>query len=85
MGCGVGCRHGSNPALLWLWGRPAAMAPIGPLAWELPYASGVAKKWQKDQKNKIKQTNKKNKSKLEGVPIVTWRVLNLLVSMRIRV
>ena len=25
---GVGCRHGSDPALLWLWHRPAATAPI---------------------------------------------------------
>ena len=31
-------------ALLWLWCRPAAVAPIGPLAWELPYAEGVALK-----------------------------------------
>ena len=26
--CGVGCRCGSEPALLWLWRRPAATAPI---------------------------------------------------------
>ena len=37
--CGVGHRHGSDPALLWLW--PAAAAPIGPLAWEPPYATGA--------------------------------------------
>ena len=36
--CGVGCRRGSDPALLWLWRRPAATALIGPLAWEPPYA-----------------------------------------------
>ena len=29
-------------ALLWLWHRPAAAAPIRSLAWELPYATGVA-------------------------------------------
>ena len=28
-------RCGSDPMLLWLWHRPAAVAPIGPLAWEL--------------------------------------------------
>ena len=28
-------------ALLWLWCRPAAIAPIRPLAWELPYAVGM--------------------------------------------
>jgi len=34
---GVGHRRGSDPKLLWLWHRPEATAPIGPLAWELPY------------------------------------------------
>ena len=29
---------GWDPALLWLWRRSAATAPIGPLAWEPPYA-----------------------------------------------
>ena len=42
MSCGVGCRHGSDPALLWLWHRLAAAAPTGPLAWEPPYAAGTA-------------------------------------------
>ena len=41
--CGVVCRCGSDPELLQLWCRPAAAAPIWPLAWELPYASGA--KW----------------------------------------
>ena len=40
LSCGVGCRCGSNPALLWLWRRPAATVPIRPLAWEPPYAVG---------------------------------------------
>ena len=35
--------------LLWLRCRPAATAPIGPLAWEPPYAVGVALK-RKDSK-----------------------------------
>ena len=52
MGCGVGCRRGSDPALLWLWHRPAAMAPIQPLAWEPPYAVGAAQEMAKRQKNK---------------------------------
>ena len=42
MSCSVGCRRGSDPALLWLWHRPAATALIGPLAWEPPYAAGAA-------------------------------------------
>ena len=28
--------------LAWLWHRPAAAAPIQPLAWELPCATGAA-------------------------------------------
>ena len=28
--CGVGCRCGSDPELLWLWCRPAAVALIRP-------------------------------------------------------
>ena len=31
-----------DPALLWLWRRPVATAPTGPLAWEPPYAAGAA-------------------------------------------
>ena len=38
--CGVGHRCGSDLVLLWLWGRPAAAAPIQPQ--ELPYAAGAA-------------------------------------------
>ena len=58
MSCGVGHRLGSDPALLWLWRRPAAVAPIGPLAWELIYAGGMA------LKNQNKQTNKQKTLKL---------------------
>jgi len=50
--CGIGHRYGSAPVLLWLWHRLAAVAPIGPLAWEPPYAAGVALKRQKDKKKK---------------------------------
>ena len=50
--CGVGHRLGSDPALLWLWRRLAATAPIRPLAWELPCATGVALKRQKTEKKK---------------------------------
>ena len=34
MSYAVGHRHGLDPALLWLWHRPAAIAPISPLTWE---------------------------------------------------
>ena len=50
---GVGRRRGLDPALLWLWCRPVATAPIGPLVWEAPYAMGVA--LEKDKKKKKKR------------------------------
>ena len=42
------------PALLWLWRRPAAAAPIRPLVSELPYAAGVSLKRKKEKKKKSK-------------------------------
>ena len=50
MSCGVGHRHSLDPGLLWLWCRPAAEALIQPLAWEPPYAAGVALKKKKKKK-----------------------------------
>ena len=50
--CGVGCRLGSDPALLWLWRRPAVAALIRLLAWESPYATGVALKRQSEMGKK---------------------------------
>ena len=50
MSCGIGRRHSSDPVLLWLWRRPAATAPIGPLAWEPPYAAEAAQEMSKRQK-----------------------------------
>ena len=52
MGCGVVCRHGSDPTLLWLGCRLAAAALIGPLDWEIPYAVGVAPKSKKKKQKK---------------------------------
>ena len=46
---------------LWLWYRSAATAPIRPLAWEPPYASGVALE---------KTKKKKRKKKGLGVPVM---------------
>ena len=51
MSCGVGRGHSSDPVLLRLWCRPAAVALIRPLAWEPPYAVGAALK----NKNKNKK------------------------------
>ena len=60
MSCGIGCRHSSDPVLLQLWrSRPVAAAPIGPLAWEPPYAVGVAQEMAKRPKQKQKQKKTK--------------------------
>ena len=52
MSCGVGHRLGSDPVLLWLWRRPAATTLIQSLAWEPPYAMGMALKKKKKKKDK---------------------------------
>ena len=59
MSCDVGCRHGWNVVLLWLWlwRRPAAVLLIQSLAWELPYATGAA------LKSKSKNNNNNNNNK----------------------
>ena len=54
MSCGVGRRHGLDLALLRLWYRLAATAPVGPLAWEPPCAMGAALKKTKSQKSRGK-------------------------------
>ena len=36
--------------MLWLWCRLVATAPIRPLAWEPPYAAGVAQEMAKKTK-----------------------------------
>ena len=44
-----------DPVLLWLLYRPAATAPIPPLAWEPPYAAGASQEMAKRQKKKKTQ------------------------------
>ena len=61
LSCGVGCRRGSDPVLLWLWRRPVATALIRPLAWEPPYATGAALEKAKRQTNKQTKSKKTNK------------------------
>ena len=48
------------PTLLWLWRRLVATAPIRSLAWELPYATGMALE-------KAKRPKKKKRYKLPGI------------------
>ena len=49
--CGVALRRGSDPMLLWLWRRLVAIAPIRPLAWEPPHATGAALEKAKRKRN----------------------------------
>ena len=51
MSWGIGHSLSLDPALLWLWHRPAAAAPIRPLDWEPPYGAGAA----------LEKTKNKNK------------------------
>ena len=50
LSCSIGCRCSSDLALLWLWYRPAATAPIRHLAWEFPYTMGADLERQKKKK-----------------------------------
>ena len=59
--------------LLWLWCRPAAVAPIRTLAWELPYASGVALQ----RKRKKKKEEEEEKKKWKTIDSVSEVEVNL--------
>ena len=54
MSYGVGQRHSSDSAFLWLCCRPAATALIQPLTWEPLYATGSALKRTKTKKKTLK-------------------------------
>ena len=73
MSCGVGCRLGSDPSLLWLWHRPVVTALIRPLAWEPPYAAEVALEMAKRQKKKKKKTT------IDFIKHITFDLLILLL------
>ena len=62
MSYSVGCRCGSDLALLWLWCRPAATAPIRLLAWEPLCAMGTALK-KKDVTTVCLSANEKDPGK----------------------
>ena len=56
--------------MLWLWYRPAAVAPIRPPAWEPPCARGTAlkKAKKKKKKKKKKKRNERKRNALDGFP-----------------
>ena len=74
MSCGVGHRLGLNLVLLWLWCRPATTAPIGPLAWELPHATGASLK----KKRERECTREREKWGLGGEELLSVTVFCLL-------
>ena len=82
--CRLQTRLGSSVAmaLLWLWRRPVATAPIQPLAWEPPYAAGAA---QEIATTTTTKKTKRPKKKLLGVPVVAQQKQIWLVSMRTQV
>ena len=75
MSCGVGHRCGSDPVLLWLWRRLAATAPIRPLAWEPPCATGAAQEMA--EKTKKKKKKKKKKERNEYIHTCGFILVNL--------
>ena len=71
MSCGIDCKRGSDLALLWLWCRLVATAPTGHLAWEPPYAMGVAlEKAKKKKKRKEKKTQKQEELLIKDIHII---------------
>ena len=86
MSCGVGLRFISDLALLWLWHRPAAMAPIRLLACEPLYAVGEALKRQKKKKKKGQEKQdykgvQRSLGVVMGVFIFLIRVINSYTCM----
>ena len=71
---GVGRRFDLDPTWLWLWYRPAALALIRPLAWELSYAEGAALKKKKDKK-KNSPCGENSGSTLNNSPVCYTAVL----------
>ena len=65
--------HESQLMLFHLWHRLAAVALIQLLAWELPYARGVALKRQPPPKKKIQKNLQNKKTLKQGVPLMAWR------------
>ena len=56
-----------DPALLWLWCRLAAVAPIYPLAWEIPYAAGAAlESKRKKRKTRRKKQRERREKRVDG-------------------
>ena len=82
MSCGIGHRHGLDLVLLWLWRRLAGAAPIWPLAWEPPYAPGVALKLKKKNKDEKKRLLSMAKSSSLW-KVIFWKIRSLSISQKL--
>ena len=81
MSCDLGHRRGSDLALLWLCHTLVATAPIRPLAWEPPHATGAT----------LKRQKKKSKSKSldilfhlqcnKNIACITFNMENIMSSI----
>ena len=69
----------TDPALLWLRCRPAAVTLIRPLAWELPCASSAAlKNKQKKRTKKILMNNCHQNFIFRKIPGYIWKTSKML-------
>ena len=71
---GMGHRYGLDLVLLWLWYRLATAAPIGSLAWELPYIVGVALKRKKKLKTKQDKIKNPFPKRFQPVPVGGYKI-----------
>ena len=64
----------------WLWCRPAAAAPIQPLAWELPYAVGAALKKKKKSLIMMVHDGCLQEVRLRGRGEVTFQLMHFCIA-----
>ena len=63
-----------------LWCRLAAVAPVRPLAWELPYAAGAARKEREREKEGERGREKEREKERKKEKVKSKRVKRLLES-----
>ena len=61
-----------DPVLLWLWCKPAAVAPIRPLAWDPPYVLGIALKKKKSSKLETTQISISSRTDTQKFMLFSW-------------
>ena len=83
-----------DPPLLWLWCRPAATAPVQPLAWGLSYAiyhrysrrkSKKKRRWKKRKGRKLISSQFRwqcSKTMIQTLPIVSILIYSLWKTLK---